>query len=385
MKSILSMWVSFAGRAGLPVMCLLAIGGCTGSEPPTGGAAAHAGPLVGNDGTISVPAFSFPESSFLSEETRAALKQQRDEGNGWQQAEKACPPMDKAAKADVPAIRKCQADFYHQTPIYKRMRDRYDVAIEPKEIGAVPTEVFTPKEGIAPKNGKRVLINVHGGSFRLGSRTFSHLESIPIASLGKIRVVSIDYRMWPEYTFPAASEDVAAVYRELLKTYEPKNIGMYGCSAGGALTAQSMAWFQKESLPLPGAIGMFCQAAERALNSEVSKYAQSDSGYFWSAWYRMEPSPPPYYRGADRRNPLASPGESDEVMAKFPPSLLIGSSRDMVLSTILVTHEQLTRLGVPSELHVWEGLDHAFFYDPALPESREAYAVIVKFFDHWLK
>jgi len=62
------------------------------------------------------------------------------------------------------------------------------------------------------------------------------------------------YRQAPEFAFPAATEDIAAVYRELLKTYRPEDIGIFGCSAGGSLTAQSMAWFLKENLPLPGAI-----------------------------------------------------------------------------------------------------------------------------------
>ena len=65
----------------------------------------------------------------------------------------------------------------------------------------------------------------------------------------------------PDNKFPAASEDVASVYQELLKKYKPKNIGIYGCSAGGMQTAMSVAWFQKHSLPLPGAIGIFCASA----------------------------------------------------------------------------------------------------------------------------
>ena len=84
---------------------------------------------------------------------------------------------------------------------------------------------------------------------------------MPIAFVGKFRVISIDYREAPEYSFPAASEDVAKVYAELLKTYKPTNIGIYGCSAGGPLTAESIAWFQKLKLPLPGAVGMFCEGA----------------------------------------------------------------------------------------------------------------------------
>jgi monoterpene epsilon-lactone hydrolase len=75
------------------------------------------------------------------------------------------------------------------------------------------------------------------------------LRPRPIASIGKIKVISVDYRQAPEYAFPSASEDVATVYRELLKTYKPTNIGIYGCSAGGLLTAETIAWFQKEKLP----------------------------------------------------------------------------------------------------------------------------------------
>jgi acetyl esterase/lipase len=36
--------------------------------------------------------------------------------------------------------------------------------------------------------------------------------------------------------------------------------------------------------------------------------------------------------------------------------------------------------GVDARLHVWEGGRHAFFYDSRVPEAREAYAVIAKFF-----
>jgi epsilon-lactone hydrolase len=198
-------------------------------------------------------------------------------------------------------------------------------------------------------------------------------------------VVSIDFRMAPEYTFPAASEDVAAVYRELLKTYKPGNIGLYGCSAGGALTAHAMAWFQKEHLPLPAAIGMFCYGADSIDNEGKSKWTKSDGAYVNAAQSGQNlDNPWAYYKGVDRTSPLASPGNYDEIMAKFPPSLLISGTRDFTLSSVLVTHAQLVRLGVEARLHVWEGMSHAFYFNSELPESHDAYDVIVRFFDKHL-
>jgi len=68
-------------------------------------------------------------------------------------------------------------------------------------------------------------------------------------------------------------------------------------------------------------------------------------------------------------------------MSKFPPSLLVAATRDKALSSVVYTHSLLVAQGVEAELHVWEGLGHAFFYDPDLPQSREVYAVVIKFFD----
>ena len=105
-------------------------------------------------------------------------------------------------------------------------------------MGGIVVDVVTPAEGIAPENADRVLINLHGGGFVTGARSASLVESVPMAALMRIKVISVDYRMGPEHQFPAASEDVAAVYRDLLKQYDADHIGLYGCSAGGLLAAR---------------------------------------------------------------------------------------------------------------------------------------------------
>jgi acetyl esterase/lipase len=52
----------------------------------------------------------------------------------------------------------------------------------------------------------------------------------------------------------------------------------------------------------------------------------------------------------------------------------------MTMSSVVHSNELLDQAGVPTELHVWEGMWHSFFSDPELPESRQAYRTIVAFF-----
>jgi hypothetical protein len=147
----------------------------------------------------------------------------------------------------------------------------------------VPTKVILPKGGVSVANKGRVLINVHGGGFYAGAGAESLIESIPVAALGKLKVITIDYRQGPEYKFPAASEDTASVYKGLLKDYKPHNIGIYGCSAGGILTAMAVAWLENEKLPLPGAIGIFGAGAFGGW------YADPDSPGSWAETVDAQP------------------------------------------------------------------------------------------------
>ena len=87
-----------------------------------------------------------------------------------------------------------------------------------------------------------------------------------------------------------------------------------------------------------------------------------------------------YFSDTKPHDPFVSPIDSPEMLAKFPPTLIITGTRGFEMSSALYTHSQLEKLGVDAELHVWEGMFHGFFYNPDVAESQEAYNVIVKFF-----
>ena len=331
--------------------------------------AAAAPPGVDAQGTATIAGFQAPYSAYASPQARGMFQRVLDEGRH-------APPLTGPIAASRTYYDRINTD---RADTMKRL---YPVKIESKTIGGVSTQVVTPRQGIAPGQRQRVLINLHGGAFLWGAGSGGLVESIPIASLGRIEVVTVDYRQGPEHTFPAASEDVAAVYRVLLKRYPARNIGIYGCSAGGFLTAESVAWFIAKKLPVPGAIGTFCGSITEL---------DGDSAYV-APVLNGEPAPKtllkladlPYFKGAKATDPLMFPANSPALLAQFPPTLLITGTRDFTMSSVIQSQRLLTMAGVDAELHVWDGMWHSFFSDPAMPESREAYKVIVSFFDRKL-
>src|SRR5438067_3624847 len=199
--------------------------------------------VVDDDGTVHLPPQVIPMSVFLSPEGKAYMTQHlRDMQH---------PPTG----SQTPGVPGFMQGYLN------RQRELYATERADTQIAGVHAYVYTPKAGVPAANRDKVLINLHGGGFSGCWPGCAELESIPVSALGQIEVVSVDYREGPDYKFPAASEDVASVYQELLKTHQPKDIGIYGCSAGGIQTAMSIAWFQRHGLPTPGAIGIFCASA----------------------------------------------------------------------------------------------------------------------------
>ncbi len=259
-------------------------------------------------------------------------------------------------------------------------RQLYPVNVEETSIAGVRTDVIWPLNTTEAER-KRVLINLHGGGFV--SDSGSLIEGIPIANLARIKVVSVYYRLAPENPFPAAVDDVVAVYRELLKTYKPQAIGIFGTSAGAILTCEVTIRLKQLGLPLPAALGIFSVLTDFSRPSDSREIFALDgfSG-------QLEPTDPkrapkdPYPGATDRKDPVLSPLFAD--LKGMPPSLLITSTRDLLLSDTAIFHRALLGAGNDAQLVVFEALPHAFWYHFQLPETRECLGLMAKFFDQKL-
>ena len=333
-------------------------------------------PRVDADGTVHADGIAVPPSEYLSAEARAALI-----------ARLTAAPVKLGAGADFVTNARANGDVAAKAIIAKWLAI-YPARIEPVTMNGVQTDMVTPEAGVAPDNRRRVLINLHGGGFFTGARSGGQEESVPLAGRGRIKVVAVDYRLAPENRFPAASEDVERVYRALLKDYSPGNIGIYGCSAGGSLVAQSMAWVQTRGLPRPGAIGIFCSGAMPSFWYGGDSFATTPmmNGRPQTSPAAVRTGPGSLYLAeADQNDPRVTPGLYPDVLAKFPPTLLVTGTRDTSMSNAIVTNARLLAAGVDTQLFVQEGLGHGeFTLIPGTAEAAQAYDVIWRFFDRHL-
>jgi len=82
------------------------------------------------------------------------------------------------------------------------------------EIDGVAAEWTVPAD--VPTDSEAAVMYIHGGGYVAGAPDVCRLATSRIALGLGVRVISPDYRLAPEHPFPAAHEDVLAVYRELI-------------------------------------------------------------------------------------------------------------------------------------------------------------------------
>ena len=121
-------------------------------------------------------------------------------------------------------------------PAAEAMRDAYLDSVEDVEISGVRVQVCTPR-GYDPSRDDRAVLYFFGG----GSVVGSPLEDLAISarlaqSLG-LKIYAPYYRLAPEYPFPTALDDGAAVSKALAGAFAPGNQAVAGESAGGNLAA----------------------------------------------------------------------------------------------------------------------------------------------------
>lgn len=255
------------------------------------------------------------------------------------------------------------------------------VLFSPTELGGVAAERCTAPGPALPG---RTLLYLHGGAYALGSPRVYRRLAWRLAEALCAPVVTIDYRLAPEHSFPAAPDDALAAYEALLDDgLLPRNIAIAGDSAGGNLVLALLQRIRSAGLPMPAcAICLSPWADLTGSGDSITLNAHRDP---MLPAHRLDEAARLYAPGADLRDPLLSPIFAD--FEGFPPLSLHVGSTEILLDDAVRVARAAERAGVHSELRIWPAQPHVFqILAQYVPEARQAINEMGRFvLTHWLR
>ena len=265
----------------------------------------------------------------------------------------------------------------HASELARRLR----VSVTPGVIAGVHVFYVNP-ELVPEHNGHRLMMHVHGGGYVSFRGMAATSEAILMAHFAGIEIVSVDYRMPPDAAFPAAVDDAVAVWKELIKSHNPRSTGLFGTSAGGGLTLATVLRLKELGEPLPGALMAGTPWADLTKTGDTEYTNQFIDNVLVRYEGGLQAAARLYAGSHDLKEPLISPVYGD--LSGFPPTVLISGTRDLFLSDTARVHQKLLQAGVDAQLLVLEGQSHAQYLDIDAPESQAAWAEIAEFLDRHL-
>jgi acetyl esterase/lipase len=262
------------------------------------------------------------------------------------------------------------------------VKQKFHVSVHEEKIAGVRVFRVTP-QAIGPDNRNRILVHVHGGAYVIGGGEAAAAEAVLMANFGRIEVVSVDYRMPPDFPFPAALDDALAVWKEVAKSRDTKRMGLFGTSTGGGMTLALVLKMKELRMPLPGAIMAGTPWSDMTKTGDTFYTNELIDNVLGSNDGLLEAAAKLYAGKHDLKDPLLSPVYGD--LSGFPPAILLSGTRDLFLSNTVRVQQKLLKAGSIAELLVFEGQSHAqYTMAPDAPETADAWNEVSKFFNRHL-
>ena len=272
------------------------------------------GPVVGPNG-LEVPARTLPTPSTVSVQMQKMIAAPLRPN--WRQRPRTVEEwksfVDAAAAVAVARI--------------PGLCERLGVRFEPMMLDGVRGFRVTP-ETVTTKNRDRCLLHLHGGCYVLNPGEAGLSEAILMAGFGRFTVISVDYRMPPEAYFPCALDDAATAWKAVSRTTDPRKLGVFGTSAGGALTLSLVLRAKRDGLPIPAAIASGTPMSDVTKTGDTFHTNEFVDGVLVSRDGFCDAATLFYANGHDLADPLAlagvrrpqrvSPDDSDDRDTRSP-------------------------------------------------------------------
>jgi acetyl esterase/lipase len=241
-----------------------------------------------------------------------------------------------------------------------------DVTVTAGTLGSVPTAEITV-DGIEPRH---VVLYFHGGVYVLGDAFQAAGLAAQVGRRTRSRVISVDYRLAPEYPYPAAVDDALAAYQALLQNgTAPSDIAFAGESAGGGLAIATLVNARDHGLPLPAAAFAMSPYADLTLAGATMDTKREVDPLM--SRELLQSRIPDYTSGQDPALGLISPIFAD--LSGLPALIIQAGSHEVLLDDAVRLARQAATADVAVTLDITPGVPHVFqAFHPILDEATAA-------------
>jgi acetyl esterase/lipase len=251
----------------------------------------------------------------------------------------------------------------------------------PSAAGPVRCQVFRPA-GAGPS--RPMMLYLHGGGFTIGQSEDTAYITSRIAAENTMVVVSVNYRLAPEWPFPAGLDDCLAVLQWMQEQGatlggDGARIAVAGDSAGGNLAAALPLKARDAGLGVPGAAVLLAPITDFFFEQHESFDRLAPLGIVYDTAFMG------FIRGAYLvhralwDHPQASPARAD--LHGYPATFIATGTADPLLDDNRAFADKLQAAGVAQVVHlVQKDMPHGFYFFPGLfREGDEAFAAIAQF------
>lgn len=211
------------------------------------------------------------------------------------------------------------------------------------------------------------LLYFHGGGYSFYPQSYASFIAL-VARAAQARSFALEYRLSPEYRFPAQLDDAFHAYRWLLETVDPGTVILAGDSAGGNLALALLLSLRDLNLPLPALAVLLSPATDM-----VTEYPSMDANQSfdwitkpsvlqWGKWF---------CDSTQLDNPQVSPVRAN--LRGLPPIYVQAGAAEILYDSIAAFADAARRQGVEVVLEAWEDMNHVFqLFGQDAPQSAEA-------------
>jgi acetyl esterase len=242
----------------------------------------------------------------------------------------------------------------------------------------IPVQLVAPSQDVLP-----VLVYFHGGGFVIGNIATHEALCRQLSHHAHCAVLSVDYRLAPEYRFPTAYEDawhaVAWVHQKGTSVgLDAARIAVGGDSAGGTLAAACAIAARDAGLPLALQLLFYPGTCGHQNTGSHKRFAQgfvleeAHIQYFFNLYLRGDPDREDW-RFAPLDGRMADGDLAD--LADVAPAWLGLAECDPLVDEGVAYADRLRLAGVPVDLEIYRGVVHEFIkMGRAIPEAAVAHA-----------